>query len=176
MQNIGQIMQEVDGQSYCIAVSRIWENKSAVAGGMTRETNAYVTIKKHKKNWEPPTGCGHNIDEERRMRLNLQVMAGIKEGSRAYGKMQHEHQMEIEVLIRAPMIGRKYRTSYNMQKEWLSSELAKFEPKAYCWQYGQLIMQSRKCREKPIPICQVRNTYLKSSGCHHIRKKFHRIM
>jgi hypothetical protein len=33
-------------------------------------------------------GCGENIDEERRMRLNHQVMAGLKEGSRAYGKMQ----------------------------------------------------------------------------------------
>jgi hypothetical protein len=32
-------------------------------------------------------GYGQNIDEERRMRLNLQVMVGLKEGSRAYGKI-----------------------------------------------------------------------------------------
>jgi hypothetical protein len=31
-------------------------------------------------------GYGQNIDEERKMRLNLQVMVGLKEGSRAYGK------------------------------------------------------------------------------------------
>jgi hypothetical protein len=31
-------------------------------------------------------GCGQNIDEERKMRLNLQVMVGLKEGSWAYGK------------------------------------------------------------------------------------------
>jgi hypothetical protein len=53
-------------------------------------------------------GCGQNIDEERRMRLNLQVMEGLKEGSWAYGKMQHGNQMEIRVLTRVPMKGRHY--------------------------------------------------------------------
>jgi hypothetical protein len=30
---------------------------------------------------------GQNIDEERRMKLILQVMEGLKEDSQAYGKM-----------------------------------------------------------------------------------------
>jgi hypothetical protein len=33
--------------------------------------------------------CVQNIYEEKRMTLNLQVMAGLKEGSQANGKMQH---------------------------------------------------------------------------------------
>jgi hypothetical protein len=75
-------------------------------------------------------GCGQNIDEERRMRLNLQVMVGLKEGSQAYGKTQHGNQMEIQVLTRVPMKGRHYQTSYNMQKEWLRSQSVGFKPKA----------------------------------------------
>jgi hypothetical protein len=40
-------------------------------------------------------GCDLNKYEERKMRLNLQFMVGLKEGSQAYRKTQHEHQMEI---------------------------------------------------------------------------------
>jgi len=45
------------------------------------------------------------------------------------GKSQHGNQMEIWVLARAPMKGRNYQTMYNMQKEWLVSQQAMFEPK-----------------------------------------------
>jgi hypothetical protein len=45
-------------------------------------------------------GYGQNIDEERKMRLNLQVMVGLKEGSGPMEKSQHGHQMEIWVLTR----------------------------------------------------------------------------
>jgi hypothetical protein len=31
-------------------------------------------------------------------------------------------------------------------------------------------MKNGEMQEKPIPICQFRNTYLKFSGCHHICK------
>jgi hypothetical protein len=64
------------------------------------------------------------------MRLNIQVMMGLKDGSRAYRKFHHGHQMTIQVITRAPMNGRNYQTSYEMQKEWLRSQLVKFEPKA----------------------------------------------
>jgi hypothetical protein len=64
------------------------------------------------------------------MRLNLQVMVGLKEGSWAYEKMQHGHQMEIHVITSEPMMGRNYRTNYNVQKEWLVSQPVGFEPKA----------------------------------------------
>jgi len=77
-----------------------------------------------------PNGYGHNIDEERKLRLNIQVMERLKEGSQAYGKTQHGNQMEIQVLTKVPMKGRNYRTNYDMQKEWLMSQLAGIEPKA----------------------------------------------
>jgi hypothetical protein len=66
-------------------------------------------------------GCGQNKYEERKMRLNLQFMMGLKEGSRAYLKTQHENQMEIQVLTREPNKGRHYRTSYDLKTEWLLS-------------------------------------------------------
>jgi hypothetical protein len=76
-----------------------------------------------------PTGHGQNIDEERKMRLNLQFMIGIKEGSWAYGKMQHGHQKKHQVITMAPVKGRQCQTNYNMEKEWLRSQLARFRPK-----------------------------------------------
>jgi len=33
-------MKQVDGQGYCIAVRRIWENNGAVEGGMKQATNS----------------------------------------------------------------------------------------------------------------------------------------
>jgi hypothetical protein len=56
-------------------------------------------------------------------------MAGLKEGSRAYEKTHHGHQMEIQVLTRAPMNGRNYQTSNDIQKEWLVLQRARFEPR-----------------------------------------------
>jgi hypothetical protein len=44
-------------------------------------------------------------------------MAGLKEGSWAYKKSQHEHQMEIQVLNMAPMKRRHYQTGYDMEME-----------------------------------------------------------
>jgi hypothetical protein len=89
-----------------------------------------VTIKKQEECLGTPTGYGQHIDGERKMRLNIQVMKGLKEGSKADEKMQHGHQMEIWVLTRAPMKGRHYRPSYNMKKEWLMSQPIGFQPKA----------------------------------------------
>jgi hypothetical protein len=57
-----------------------------VARGVTQEKNAKETIKKHKTKLGTPTGCGQNIDEERRMRLNLQVMVGLKKALGHMGK------------------------------------------------------------------------------------------
>jgi hypothetical protein len=63
------------------------------------------------------------------MRLNHQLMVGLKNGSRPYGKMQHGNQMEIWVLTRVPMKGRNYRTRYDVQIKWLMSEPDEIEPK-----------------------------------------------
>jgi hypothetical protein len=59
-------------------------------------------------------GCGQNINEERIMRLNNQVMVRLKEGSHAYGEMNHGHKMENRVLTRMPMKGWHYRIGCNV--------------------------------------------------------------
>jgi hypothetical protein len=72
-----------------IAVSGIWENNNTMVGGMMTQKQMHRwPLRNKKKNFgNPHMGYGQNIDEERKMRLNLQVMVGLKEGSRAYGKI-----------------------------------------------------------------------------------------